>query len=309
MSNVFFEEIKDWDTWGRVFQDIPAFEKLINRIFEKENINYKEVSHLTAGTNAVFKVDNFVVKIFAPVESGFNTEIDYNYELIGMKRATSLGINIPKVIATSYVEDKYLFRYIIMEHIEGKEAKDVLKDYSINEKVSFVHQLKENLSKMNTSVEASYPDFDVKERALSNTRWNVLPEKVVSQVKALVKGNDISNKVYVHGDITGDNVMISREGKLYIIDFADGRIAPKQYEFPPILFDLFDFDEIMMKEFIGELSIEDFVEDCFYGLLLHEFGAYFVKLICERVIGKLVNELEDIAEVKEALFKLFASFR
>jgi hypothetical protein len=34
-SNVFFEEIKDWDTWAKIFQDIPAFEKLINKIFEK----------------------------------------------------------------------------------------------------------------------------------------------------------------------------------------------------------------------------------------------------------------------------------
>jgi tRNA A-37 threonylcarbamoyl transferase component Bud32 len=306
MSNVFFEEIKYWDTWGKVFQDIAAFEKLINRIFEKEDINYKEISHLTAGTNAVFKVDNFVVKIFAPVESGFNTEIDYNYEILGMKRAISLGINIPKVIAASYIEDKYLFRYIIMEYIKGKEAKDVLKDYSINEKLAFVHQLKENLRKMNTSVEESYPDFDVKERVLSNTRWNVMPEKVVYQVKELVRVYDIADKVYVHGDITGDNVMISQNGMLYIIDFADGRIAPKEYEFPPILFDLLDFDKLMITEFIGEQNIEQFVEKCFYGILMHEFGIYFVKLICERIIGIEISKLTDIFRVKEALLWLLA---
>jgi serine/threonine protein kinase len=150
MSNVFFEEIKDWDTWAKVFQDIPAFEKFINKIFEKEGLAYKEISHLTAGTNAVFKVDNFVVEIFAPVESGFNTEVDYNYEILGMKRAISLGINIPNVIAASYIEDKYLFRYIIMDYIDGKDAKDILKNYSANEKIAFVRQLKENIIKMNT---------------------------------------------------------------------------------------------------------------------------------------------------------------
>jgi tRNA A-37 threonylcarbamoyl transferase component Bud32 len=98
----------------------------------------------------VFKVDNFVVKIFAPVESGFNTEVDYNYEILGMKRAISLGINIPNVIAASYIEDKYLFRYIIMDYIDGKDAKDILKNYSANEKIAFVRQLKENIIKMNT---------------------------------------------------------------------------------------------------------------------------------------------------------------
>ena len=36
----------------------------------------------------------------------------------------------------------------------------------------------------------------------------------------------------------------------------------------------------------------------FYGILMHEFGAYFVKLICERIIGKSVGELSDILEIK-----------
>lgn len=32
MDNVFFEEITDWNSWGKVFQSIPSFEKLIERI-------------------------------------------------------------------------------------------------------------------------------------------------------------------------------------------------------------------------------------------------------------------------------------
>lgn len=305
MSNIFLEEIKDWDSWGKVFQHIPSFEKLINKIFEKEGLACKEISNLTAGSNAVFKVDNLVVKIFAPVESGVNTEVDYNYEIDGMKRAMRLGINIPKVMATSFIQDKYLFRYIIMNYIEGKEAKDILKNYSGSEKLEFVRQLKENLNKMNTVSEEIHLDFDVKERVLRNHRWNELPKEVVFQIKELVRNYDISNKVYVHGDLTGDNVMISSEGKLYIIDFADSRIAPSEYEFPPILFDLLDFDKIMIKEFIGGQNIESFVKKCFYGILIHEFGIYFVKLICERIIGKKISELTNILEIEEALFSFF----
>ena len=305
MNNVFYEEIKDWDTWGKVFQSIPAFEKLIMKIFEKENLKYKEISHLTAGSNAVFKVDNFVVKIFAPIQSGFDTEIDYKCEILGMKRAIALGINIPNVLATSFIEDKYLFRYIIMDYIDGKEGKDILKDYSNNEKLEFVQQLKDNINKMNIEFNEKYPAFDVKERLLVNTRWSILNNKIFDQVKELVKAYNTTNSVYVHGDITGDNVIITLEGKLYIIDFADGRIAPKEYEYPPILFDLFDFDRIMINEFIGDQNTVNFVDDCFYGILIHEFGAYFVKLICEKIIGKKSEELMDILEIKEALFHLF----
>ena len=284
MDNVFFEEIKDWNSWGKVFQSISSFEKLIIRIFENEGLLCKNISHLTAGSNAVFRVDDFVVKIFAPFESGFNAEIDYICEVIGMKRALNLGINIPNLIVSSFIEDKYLFRYIIMEYIDGAEAKNTLKHYSANEKIAFVQQLKNNINKMNTLFEDEFPSVDVKERALTNTRWNVLSNIVVNQIQELVKNYDMQNKVYVHGDIIGDNVMISQNGKLYIIDFADGRLAPKEYEYPPILFDLLDFDKLMITSFIGEQNIEKFAEKCFYGILMHEFGIYYIKLICERII-------------------------
>lgn len=305
MNNVFCEEIMGWETWGKVFQSIPAFEKLIMKIFKNESLNYKEISHLTAGSNAVFKVDNFVVKIFAPIESGFNTEIDYNSEILGMKRAADIGINVPNVVAASFIEDKYLFRYIIMDYIDGKDAKDILNHYSDSQKIEFVRQLKENINKMNTKFEGKYPALDVKERIFTNTRWNMFSDKIVTQIKELVRNYDMLNKVYVHGDITGDNVMITKKGMLYIIDFADGKIAPKEYEFPPILFDLFDFNKCMINEFIDGQDIEDFAEECFYGILLHEFGSYFVKLIYERVIGKEITELSDIMEIKEALVQLF----
>lgn len=306
MDNVFFEEITDWNSWGRVFQSIPSFEKLIRRIFKNEGLPCKGISHLTAGSNAVFRVDDFVVKIFAPVESGFNTEIDYNCEVISMKRALCLGINIPNVIASSFIEDKYLFRYIIMEYIDGADAKNILKHYSADEKIAFVRQLKENINKMNTAAEDNFPSVDVKERALNNPRWNVLSNMIVTQIRELIMSYDMQSKVYVHGDITGDNVMIAQNGMLYIIDFADGRIAPKEYEFPPILFDLFDFDKLMIAEFIGEQNIEQFVEKCFYGILMHEFGVEFVQRICERIIGIEVSKLTDIFQVKEALLWLFA---
>lgn len=305
MENVFLEEIKDWDSWGKIFQSIPAFEKLVKKIFEKEGLSFGEISHLTAGSNAVFKVDNFVVKIFAPVESGVNTEIDYTCEILGMNRAMSLDINIPNIIASSSIVDKYLFRYIIMDHIKGSEAGGVIKKYSSNEKIDFVAQLKVNIHKMNTIITEEYPAADIKTQVLTNTRWNIFDNQVVVQIKALIDNYGINHKVYVHGDITGDNVMIDEKGKIYIIDFADGTIAPKEYEYPPIIFDLLDFDKIMINEFIGKQNVVEFTEKCFYGILMHEYGAYFMKVICERIMCIEVNALKDILEVKEALRVFF----
>ena len=67
-----------------------------------------------------------------------------------MKRAISSGINTPNIMAASYVNDKYLFRYIIMDYIDGQEASKVLVNYSSYEKLGFVHRLKDNLNKLNS---------------------------------------------------------------------------------------------------------------------------------------------------------------
>ena len=302
MNNIFLGEIKDWDTWGEVFQSISLFKNLIIKIFEKENLEISEISIVTPGTNAVFKVGNYIIKIFVPIESGYDSEKDYFFEITGMKRAMQLGINIPKLIATSEIKDKYLFRYIIMDYINGKEAKDVLKKYSIDEKINFVKQLKSNLNKMNTSPNKDFKIIDLKEKALKNNRWNILKPHVVNQIKSLIKEYKEDEKVYVHGDITSDNVIIDENGKLYIIDFADGMIASKEYELPPILFDLFNFDKEMIKEFIGDNNLNDFIEKTFYSIFIHEFGVYFVKFISEKLLKKRAEDLNDISEIKVALY-------
>jgi serine/threonine protein kinase len=307
MDHVFGEEIKDLGSWAKVFQSIPAFEALINKIFEKEGLACGKISHLTPGTNAVFMVDDLVVKIFAPVESGFDSETDYRVETAGMERAIRLGIHVPNVIASSFISDRYFFRYMIMDHIEGAEAKDVIHRYPPDQKIAFVQQLKDNILKLNTPFESDAFTVDVKERALANTRWDSLPPPLTAQMRELLQNRDMTDKVYVHGDITGDNVIVSPGGKLYIIDFADGRIAPKEYEYPPILFDLLDFDKIMIGEFMRGPDSGRFAEECFYGILMHEFGFEFIRLICQRLLGIQPGELKDLEQVKDALARFSAS--
>ena len=41
----------------------------------------------------MFKVGDLVVKIFAPKESGFETESDYQTELFGIARANRMGVS------------------------------------------------------------------------------------------------------------------------------------------------------------------------------------------------------------------------
>jgi hypothetical protein len=78
---IFTEQINSWDDWGKLFQSIPAFTPLVERIFHKENLPLANIENLHPGTNAVFRVGEYVIKIFAPVgedghKGGYGTNVD-----------------------------------------------------------------------------------------------------------------------------------------------------------------------------------------------------------------------------------------
>lgn len=304
MSHAFAKEIHNWDSWGAVYQSIEDFRQLIEVIYQKENLSGAEhIFHLTPGTNAVFRAGSYVIKIFAPKESGANTDADYQAEISAMERAIQQGIHAPNVIAASYIQDKYLFRYIIMEFIQGQEAGKVLSGWTLPQKESFVKQLLANLDKLNMPPSKQVDASAIKQRVVRNTRWNLFSESVRAQIAEIVTQSSISQPVYVHGDITAENVMVDDGGQLFIIDFADSTIAPTEYEYPPILFSLFDFDAELIQLFRREIGCgrEAFIDKVFLAILLHEFGFVFVKMICEKYSDQEAQALTDIYEVKRML--------
>jgi hypothetical protein len=85
--NLSTAQINNWQEWGEIFQSIPAFTPLVEYILRKENLPSVKIENLTPGTNAVFKVGDYVVKIFAPAESGIDQTLDLQTELFSTRRA------------------------------------------------------------------------------------------------------------------------------------------------------------------------------------------------------------------------------
>ena len=167
--NMFHANIDGWSSWE--FQSIKDFELLIKYIFRRHNLPFTAVEHCTPGTNAVFKVGELVAKIFAPKESGMDTYSDYKTELFGMERANRLGISTPRLLAYGTIEDKYMFPYLIMEHISGGSLGQLESGMIDNDKVKLARQLREITDIMNTLCEP-FNDCDVVNRALHCGRWN-----------------------------------------------------------------------------------------------------------------------------------------
>ena len=276
MSVLFTRNISNWDDWGKVYQDIAAWRPLIRHIYAREHLPFTEITYLTPGSNAVFHVGDTVVKIFAPRESGIDSTTDVETEAFAMRRATVLGLSVPKCIVCDTLEDKYRFSYMIMEYVPGKEFTEIAGGLSREEKIALGRNLRRVLDKMNTPCE-SFNGIDVVHDKGRYKRWEKYATAFQSERISYIRSRSYGEEVFVHGDLCGDNILFGENGEMVIIDFADAVLAPVIYEHAHIACELFEFDRDYLTGFFGAYDIEWLTNLCFEGLLLHDFGGDIIK--------------------------------
>ena len=298
----YFKQVIDgWESWSEVFNSTDAFRELASAIFKKEGLIIKEdIRNLTPGTNAVFKAEQYVIKIFVPKESGLDTEYDFIAELSVMDYIGKKGISAPRIISKGEIKDKYLFRYIIMECIEGADAKDVLPFYDLEQKREVVKQLKATLKKLNQPADKLPIKRDLKSQAIHNTRLEGLTSGLIKDLEENVSRQDITSCVLVHGDITGENVLVQSDGQIRLIDFADCTLAPDYYELAPIVFELFKGDKDYINEFIGQQDNDVFLNHLINGLALHDFCGNIIKDYLTR-LNIPYNQVKDLKTLRQIL--------
>ncbi|MCL2514019.1 MAG: aminoglycoside phosphotransferase family protein, partial [Oscillospiraceae bacterium] len=81
------------------------------------------------------------------------------------------------------------------------------------------------------------------------------------------------------------------DGGLCVIDFADAVLAPVIYEHALVAF-AFEFDPALLRGYFADYTPDGFVEMCFNGLLIHDFGGDIVR----DCVGKPeeFNNLDDL---------------
>ena len=273
MPFLFHKEIAGWDSWGKIFCDLEAFAPLAEAIFEKEKLSSASpLMPLTPGTNAVFRAKDYVIKIFAPAESGIETD-DYRVELQAHRSAERNGVRVPSIAAHGEIQDRYLFRYMIMEYIDGREAMELLPTFSKARKIDFAQQICSLLEKLHKPNGTVLPKIDVIGRAVNNPRLLKLPPGLAADMRARALSVHMDGAVLVHGDITKENVLICPDGSIVLIDFADSVFAPPLYELMPIAFDLFGLDRDLTRAFAGDQPVEQWLDSLMDSVAIHDFGA------------------------------------
>jgi len=292
--------IDGWDSWGKIFQSIDAWETLVNFILEKENLPISKIENLHPGTNAVFKSGNYVVKIFAPKESGLDGSIDYKTEKFALNFAQSHGVAVSKLFVYGDVNDKYYFPYMILEYIEGTELYKVSGKFNESEKFEFGKRLREITDLMNKPCE-DFNGIDVIFNKSRYNRWDEYSDKFRRERLEYLKNRDFGEKVFVHGDLCDDNIMIDDKNNIYIIDFADSVKAPVCYEHAHLICGLFNFDKSYLHGYFGEYKTDGLADICFDGMLLHDFGGDMITWGNTAKIEE-IDCLDDLREkVKEKI--------
>ncbi|MDR0294351.1 MAG: aminoglycoside phosphotransferase family protein [Oscillospiraceae bacterium] len=268
---VFSERIGGWDDWGGVFRSVPAFAPLVESILRREGLPPARIENLAPGTNAVFRAGDYAVKVYAPAESGMDRTDGPQTELFAVRRAGTLGVSAPKLIAGGFVEDRYRFAYMIMEYIDGVAFTEAVKTMSGAEKTEFGRKLRAITDRMNTPCER-FNTADPLDGGDRDRRWEPYPGRFRAERLSRVQSRDYGEKVFVHGDLCGDNILLTPGGGLCLIDFADAALAPVEYEHALVAVELFGLDPALLRGYFGDYSVAGLTEVCFGGLLIHEFG-------------------------------------
>ena len=105
--------------------------------------------------------------------------------------------------------------------------------------------------------------------------------------------------IFVHGDLCYDNFIIDNKGNIYIIDFADSVIAPFSYEHGHLASVLFNFNKSYLKGYFGKYKINDIVDLCFDGILIHDFGG---DIVAENISG--IDKINCLNDLRNKLYEL-----
>lgn len=294
----------DWNRWCEVFQDASFFEPIIGEIcndcgWDKPH----SIKPLTPGTNGVFNVDGRVFKIFVPDDVKPWQEDDFSTEVFHLERADRLGVNAPKILAKGKVVHDYTWHYIVMDNISGIEAGQALQAFNHQEKLDFACHMRELVQRMHVMDTA----LDVHEvlisRVVKGNRWAKYNVTLQREVFDYLETLELNDCAYVHGDLTAENLMIDREGNVFVIDFADSVAAPIYYEYAPICFDLFAADRVMIEAFFEGRSKNEMIEDLFKGLLVHDYGANILGNLIDKINGHSIADLKHLDDVKVLIGK------
>ena len=297
--NQFRKVIRNWEDWEATAGEISAFSGVVEKIFHNEGLPAADIRELPPSTNAVFRVGDYVIKIYAPRQAQMEPEEEQRIERFAMWRAGEAGVPVPEIAAWGCLKDQYDFYYLISRYMEGQPFGEVVRRMETAEKRRMGARLRDLTDRMNTPC-APFRKVDVLTDPDRQVRWQGYQENFRGDRKNYLEGRCFGEQVFVHGDLNGGNVLVDKEGGIWFLDFAEAVPAPALYEQMYVAVELFQMDAALLEGYFPGYSREALAELITEGLLMHDFGGdlvrryfggpdglYTVKDLAGRVRGRL----------------------
>ena len=322
-------EVKTWDDWGEIFLDVPTWRPLVEEICRRAGLPCHGIAAGYPGSNAVFIVNRkrplqrAAVKIYAPFcheDYAFEREIH-----VLLERTPELGA--PRLMAHGVLESSSVWPYVVLSFVPGEPIRDVRDDINDRSLLGIAEELGRRLRHLHAIPLSTLSALDVTragwrrytQQQIARTtaalsRETALPDRVINRVPEFVNTvlveQGTPELVLVSGDVTEDHVMLQRHGEAWaisgLLDFADARVAPREYEWVALWFSALDRDLSSLESFMRGYDPTQTLDQAFLrqGMaytFLHEFGAL---IIAEVVPPRMARKIESIRDLQAELWLL-----
>ena len=301
MSFLFNTTLINKKNWLEAIKNTVEVNNLITYIFEKEKIRVSSLYPLTPSTNAVYRVGCYVIKVFAPEIIGYPAEEEFKREIYMLMNLELSGIKAPRLYSKGIIEDKYVFYYLITEFITDSITAS---KFLINSKPHVTYDFLINLQLVIDKIHQIKADNNLTQLLSRKTACYLKGELEFERVKLVnnfLITKSPSKNVFVHTDLSGDNILINKNHEIIIIDFEDWMYSNEAIELPAIVFELLN-NTVYVKELINVFNYCDIIEELFMGLLMHPSCQQYLRQICRDF-----NKLKSLTYVKEMLYQRYLS--
>jgi|GEM_PF-496111 len=276
-------------SWSDLKRDSGIRDRLREAVGSRERLEGAGWHHVTHASNLVFIHDNQVIKIFPPSEQG---RLACQTEVQALTYFQNMGLEVPRLIGKGTYKEGQDYDYLILSCLKGVEFSEVEGAFTDGDKHCFGGKMRQFVEDLNQH-RLALNHLDFYKRAMATTSWDTCSDTFKAERIDYIKGLKADNLVWVHGDINPCNILLDKES-IQLIDFADGLMAPKSYEAISVVAYLFAFEGAYLKGFFKNESLEQQVDLCLEGLLIHEEGPEMIR--CNIGIIEDFVTLEDLKD-------------
>lgn len=272
---IISQKIDSLNDWKEFLSKEKSITNLAELIIKKNRISADKIERINIGTNAVFDLGKYILKIYAVNEKSYGAWKNCKRKIILSNMLQSSPYHVPAIVKTGHIHDRYIIYYNIIEKIDGlvsvseilckpDSLRYTLFLKELHNIVHFFHSLNINsdIARMYSKPIKKYPKEQI--------------EYTEYLHKYLCKNH--SNYGIVHGALTEFNIYFNEKNEIVILDFEDWMYAPFIVEYPTICFELLKQPQII-SDFFGNMPSSDTVEMLIAAILLHRESIRFLKMI------------------------------